>query len=100
MSDAVTDYFHREYEKRAIAKEGEPVSPEKQERCKNLNNIEHRLSMTRSGSLQSIQDSLNKEGSSCNVENYLSVLAETDTKLNVLRRYRWYLEEDRVGELT
>jgi len=85
---------------RLIYNEGEPVPKKKQERCTELDNFEHRLNITKAGCLQSIQNSLNDMKPSCNVENYFSVLAETDAKLIALRQYRWHLENDRADELT
>ena len=95
MTDNATYQEHKRFEKR----EGDPVSKEYQRRSDNLNNIRERLQQTRTRALDTMSKLLDEKGSSYLVENYLSILIETDAKLNTLARYEWYLLENRVSEL-
>jgi len=98
MTDNATYQAHKEFERRKPS-EGDPVPAEYQRRADNLNNIRERLQQTRTRALETMSELLDGKGSSYLVENYLSTLIETDTKLNTLARYEWYLLENRVSEL-
>ena len=99
MTDAATAWAHKEFARRDPQKEGRPVSKEYQRRVDNLNSVTERLENMKTRSLEQVSRLLDEKGSSYLIENYLDVLTQVDAKLSTIRKYEWYLHENRVSEL-
>ena len=99
MTDAATAWAHKEFARRDPSIEGRPVSKEYQRRVDNLNSVTERLENMKTRSLEQVSRLLDEKGSSYLIENYLDVLTQCDAKLATIRKYEWYLHENRVSEL-
>tara|TARA_B100000131_G_scaffold173489_1_gene167619 strand:+ start:29 stop:364 length:336 start_codon:yes stop_codon:yes gene_type:complete len=99
MTDAATEWAHKEFARRDPHVSGKPVSKEYQRRVDNLNSVTERLENMKTRSLEQVSRLLDEKGSSYLIENYLDVLTQVDAKLSTIRKYEWYLHENRVSEL-